>query len=349
MNRSRLLAGLAAAPIFAQSAMRGAHAQDLTTVRVGVLGISTDSPVYIADEKGYFREQGIKIETVKFTSSEVMMPLLAGKDLDFGSGAPGASLYNAVIRGIDVRAVADAATDPPGYGWSKLLIRTELVKSGKFKTIKDLKGMTIAGAARASSSAAQVTRLLAQAGLKYSDVKRTVLSYPDHVVAFQNGSIEASLTIEPFATLATDTGAATAIVGNDSFYPNQEVTCVLCSADLIKNKRDVIVRYLRGFLKGVRYYQSGLQNGRFAGPNSDEIVRIIASHTGAPEQLIRRTIPVAINPNGRLNLGSMREDLEFYKSQGFIEGDSAIAVERVVDASLAIEATKTIGIDRRRG
>jgi NitT/TauT family transport system substrate-binding protein len=345
MNRSHLLAGMTAAPLFFRSGLKGASAQDLTTLRVGVLGIATDSPIWLAEEKGFFREYGLKIEPIKFTSSETMMPILAGTDLDIGSGAPGASLYNAVIKGIDIRAVADAATDPPGYGWSKLLIRTELIKSGKFKTIKDLKGMTIAGAARASSSAAQVTRLLAQAGLKYSDVTRTVLPYPQHAIALQNGAIEASLTIEPFATLATDSGTAVAITANDAFYPNQEVSCVLCSSSLIKNRRDVIVRYLRGFLKGVRYYQTGLQGGHYAGPASDDILRIIASKTGASEALIRRTTPVAIDPNGRLNLASMRADLAFYKSQGFIEGE--IGVNQVVDTTLSAEATKTIGIERR--
>ena len=346
MKRTQLLTGLAATPLLAQSGMRFSIAQDLTTIRVGVLGIATDAPIWIAEEKGFFRENGLKIEPVKFTSSEVMMPILAGTDLDIGAGAPGASLYNAVIKGIDIRAVADAATDPPGYGWSKLLVRTELVKSGKFKSIKDLKGMTIAGAARASSSAAQVTRLLARAGLKYSDVNRTVLAYPQHVIALQNGAIEASLTIEPFATLAVDSGAAVAIMGNDEFYPNQEVSCVLCSSSLIKSRRDVIVRYLRGFLKGVRLYQTALQNGHLAGPASDDVVRIIASKTGAAEALIRRTTPVAMDPNGRLNLGSMRDDLVFYKSQGFIEGE--ISVAQVVDTSLSPEATKTIGIERRR-
>lgn len=346
MKRSLIVSGLAATPLAVQSAMRYAVAQDLTAVRVGVLGISTDAPIWIADEKGYFREQGIKLEMVKFASSEVMMPLLAGTDLDIGTGAPGASLYNAVIRGIDVRAVADAATDPPGYGWAKLLVRSDLVKSGKFKTIRDLKGMTIAGAARASSSSPQVARLLAQGGLEFGDVKRTVLPYPQHVIALQNGAIDASLTIEPFATLAVESGAAVAIIGNDAFYPNQEVSCVLCSAGLIKNRRDVIVRYLRGFLKGVRYYQSGLLNGHLAGPTADEIVRIISAHTGANEALIRRTTPVSMNPNGQLNLASMRADLAFYKSQGFIEG--TVTVDQVVDTTLSAEATKTIGIDRRR-
>lgn len=347
MNRRTALTALSAAAAGPTILIPPAFAQELTTVRVGVLGIATDAPIWIAEEKGYFREQGIKLEQTRFTSSETMMPLLAGTDLDIGSGAPGASLYNAVLRGVDIRAVADASTDPPGYGWSKLLVRTELVNNGRFKTLKDLKGMTIAGAARASSSSAQVARLVAQAGLTYADIKRTVLPYPQHVVALQNGAIEAALTIEPFATLAIDSGAAMAFTANDKFYPNQEVSCVLCSAQLINKKRDVIVRYLRGFLKGVRYYEDGLAGGKIAGTNADEIVRTIAAHTGANEALIRRTTPVSVDPNGRLNLASMREDLAFYKGQGFIEGGD-ITVERVVDTTLSPEATKTIGIYRRR-
>ena len=343
MKRAPFLAGLTASSLAAPGVAAAQTAPaDLATVRVGILGISTDAPIAIADQKGFFREHGIKIEYVKFTSSEVMMPLLAGTDLDIGTGAPGASLYNAVIRGIDIRAVADAATDPPGFGWSKLLIRSDLVKSGKYKTIKDLKGMTIAGAARASSSAAQVTRLLAQAGLPYSDVKRTVLPYSQHQIAFQNGAIDASMTIEPFATLAVDSGVAVPMMGNDAFYPNQEVTCVLCSSNLIGKRRDVIVRYLCGFLKGVRYYRTALKDGHYAGPVGDEVVGIIAAQTGAAPALIKRTTATYIDPNGRLNVASMREDLAFYKSQGFIEGD--ISVDRVIDTTLSPEATKIIGL-----
>ncbi len=323
----------------------GADAQDLATIRVGVLGIGSDAPLYIADSKGYFRDHGIKVDPVKFTSSEVMMPLLSQTGLDIGSGAPAASLYNAVIRGIDIRAVADASTDPKGYGWSKLLIRTDLVKSGRFKTIKDLKGMTIAGAAKASSSACQMARLTAMAGIAYNDVQRTVLPYNQHAIALTNGAIDGALTIEPFATLAVESGVAVAIMGNDQFYPDQEVSCVLCSAALIKNRRDVIVRYLAGFLKGVRYYRSALKNGKFDGPIGQEVSQLISTQTGAPQALVMRTTPTSADPNGRLNLASMRADLAFYKAQGFIEGGD-ITVDRVVDTSLSAEATKLIGIVR---
>jgi hypothetical protein len=72
---------------------------------------------------------------------------------------------------------------------------------------------------------------------------------------------------------------------------------------------------------------------------------MVSSLTGASESLIRRTTPASIDPNGRLNLASMRADLAFYKSQGFIEGGD-ISVERVVDTTLSPEATKIIGIAR---
>ena len=43
-----------------------------------------------------------------------------------------------MARGIDVRIVADKASDPPGYGFAPFLIRSELIKSGKYKTLRDI-------------------------------------------------------------------------------------------------------------------------------------------------------------------------------------------------------------------
>ena len=77
----------------------------------------------------------------------------------------------------------------------------------------------------------------------------------------------------------------------------------------------------------------------------EEVAQIIATQTGAAQALVMRTTPASIDPNGRLNLSSMRADLAFYKSQGFIEGGD-ITVDRVVDTSLAAEATKIIGVAR---
>ena len=88
------------------------------------------------------------------------------------------------------------------------------------------------------------------------------------------------------------------------------------------------------------------RGGKIAGRNADEVARIIAAHTRADEATIRRTTPVAIDPDGRLNVGSMRDDLAFYQSQGFVEG-RGITVDRVIDTSVSREALRTLGPYRR--
>lgn len=347
MNRRHCLVLLGAAGGAAVNAPLRAGGQELATVRLANSRISSDAPFWIADRLGYFRGEGLKVEFLQFNSSETMMPMLSTGQIDVAGGAAGAALYNAVIRGADVRAVADTGSDPPGYGWAMLLVRSELVKSGRFKTIADLKGMTVCGAAQASSSAPQLMHVLAKAGLKFTDVKRIALPYVQHQIALQNGAVDATLTVEPYATLAVESGAAVKIMGDDQFYPNQQVSVLLYSGPFIKAHRDLALHFMRAYIKGSRYYNDALANGRYAGPNAGAVLKIIAEELNAQPVLFQKSVPIAMNPNGHVNRTSMREDLAFYKSQGFIEG--AITTDAVVDDSLATEAVNQLGPYKRKG
>jgi len=180
MRARRLIAGALAAGLFAAfaapSAVRGA---DPVTIRVGVLNVGTDAPFLIADKKGYFKDEGLNVAFTTFASAgQMVVPLSAGQ-LDVGGGAPAVGIYNAAAHGIDVKVVADRASDAPGYGFDPLLVRTELIKSGRFKTPKDLKGMTIAGNQPGSVSTVALYELLKKYGLTWSDIKRVNLDYPN--------------------------------------------------------------------------------------------------------------------------------------------------------------------------
>src|SRR4051812_43202371 len=94
----RWAVGLMAALGFMHGAARSAE----TLVKVGVVGSISDAPFFIAQEKGFFREEAIKVEFVSFKEASQMAAPLATGDLDVGAGAPSAALYNAVIRGADI-------------------------------------------------------------------------------------------------------------------------------------------------------------------------------------------------------------------------------------------------------
>ena len=111
MNRLRL--ALVALVLLAAS---GAAAQEPYVVKVGILMSTTDTPLFIADKKGYFREEGLTVKFITFDSGAGMTVPLGSGQLDVGGGALSVGLYNAVQRGIDVRVVADLGSDPPGYG-----------------------------------------------------------------------------------------------------------------------------------------------------------------------------------------------------------------------------------------
>ncbi|HXF35466.1 MAG TPA: ABC transporter substrate-binding protein [Candidatus Acidoferrales bacterium] len=320
----------------------GARSQELQTVKVGVISSMSMAPFYIADRLGYFKDEGLNVQFTQFDSVTNMVAPLGVGQLDVGGGALAAGIYNAVARGIDVKVVADLASDPPGYGFQQLLVRSELVKSGKFKTIKDLKGLTIAGNTPGSTSSSELNQLLKKAGLKFDDVKRVFMGYPDHVIGLRNGSVDASLMPEPNATAAEKTGAAVKFTGDDTFYPNQQIAVVVYGVNMLKAHRDVGMKFMRAFIKAARFYNGALAEGKLTGANADQVVTIMTQETKIKDPAVYRAVtPNGINPDGHVLFPSMHTDFDFFKSQGLIEGN--VRVEDVVDDSFAAQAIRQLG------
>lgn len=310
-------------------------------MRVGVLNIITDAPFLIADRKGYFHDEGLDVAFTTFASAgNMVVPLSAGQ-LDVGGGAPAVGIYNGVAHGIDVKVVADKGSDPPGYGFDPLLVRTDLVKSGRYKTPKDLKGMTIAGNQPGSVSTVTLYVLLQKYGLGWSDVTRENLDYPDHVAALHNAKVDASITAEPQASEIEALGAATRIMGNDVWYPHQQISVVIYGGAFVRQNPDLAARFMRAYVRAVRFYQGALAGGHFAGRNAAEVIGILTQTTSLKDPERYKTMtPSAVDANARLNLASMRRDLQYFKDQGLIEGN--VQVEDVVDQSFLERALKEL-------
>ena len=119
-------------------------AQTNTSVKVASSGIASDIGLFIPDRKGYFRAEGLDVSLTTLANSPQMIGPLGMGQLDVGAGTVAVGLYNAVAQGIAIRAVAGKGSMRPGYGFSGLLVRKDLVESGRFKSFRDLKGMTIA-------------------------------------------------------------------------------------------------------------------------------------------------------------------------------------------------------------
>lgn len=340
MNGTRCLFALAVAATLLGSF--AARAAEPITVRVGIANASSDVAFFIADKKGYFRQEGIDAKFIPFDSGAKMVAPLGAGQLDVAGGSPSAGLYNAVSRGIGIKIVADKGSTPPGYGYQPLLVRKDLVASGRYKGLADLKGMKIAGSAPGSASTSTMNEALKKAGLKPSDVERLYLGFPQHVMALQNKAVDAALTTEPSATEAVRSGAAVRVMGDDQIYPNHQLAVVLYASTFAHAHPRAAKAFMRAYIRAVRDYNDALSGGRLAGPNADEVIAILTEYTPIKDPAIYRAIvPQGTNPDGKLNVASLENDLAFFKSEGVVKGN--VTVAQVVDTSFVDAALRALG------
>ena len=322
-----------------------AIAQALTELNIGSANSSSDVSIFLAHKKGWFRQERIAIKTTTFNSAANMVAPLGAGHLDIGGGSVSAGLYNAVSRGIKLRIVADKASSQPGYGVNKCLIAKRHVESGRFKSLKDLKGMKVGMNGPGNSSWGRLWGALNQAGLKLSDVETVDMSYPDHVLAFQNNSIDASVTTEPSGTIAIMKGLAVEATSDDKTRPYHAIAQILFSEKMASD-RDLATRFMRAYLRGARHYYGALKDGRLAGDNAEEIIEVLTEYTPIKDPQVYRTIvPNGVDPDGLVNIPTLKEDYEVYKMQGWIEG--AARVEDVIDMSFVEAAMKDLGPYKR--
>jgi NitT/TauT family transport system substrate-binding protein len=337
-----LLAGCVAAAVLSVVAAQTDAFAQMAPVRIATANVSSDIGFFIADKKGYFRDEGISVTFTSFNSAAKMIAPLGSGQLDVGGGTASAGLYNAVARGINVKIVADKGSIAPGYGFSSLLVRKDHVTSGRYKSYADLKGMKVAIGAAGTGTASALNEAMKKGGLKYADAEVLEIAFPQHVLAYSNKAIDASITNEPTTTRALQSGVAVRVAGNDTIYPNQQTAVVLYSGEFIKKSPDVARKFMRAYIRAIREYNDSLIDGKIVGPNAEEIISILTEYTAIKDSNVyREIVPNACDPNGKVNAASLSKDLEFFREQNLIHGD--VTTAQVIDNSFAEMAVRDLG------
>ncbi|MFI5265757.1 MAG: ABC transporter substrate-binding protein [Chloroflexota bacterium] len=310
------------------------------TVRFGSLTPSaSDAGWLIANAKGYFAEQRIKLEISRFSNGSELVPPLGTNQLDVGGGAPNAGLFNAVARDVPLLIVADKGSTPPGYGFQAFVVRKDLMDSGKFKSPADLKGMKVALPQRAQSGEVSLVEILKSGGLKLSDVDLTVMPFPEMSAAYANKNIDASTYIEPFITNAVEQGFVSIWQRGDQYTPNQQVAAIQFAPQFAKNT-DLATRFMVAYLKGVRLYNDAFAKKDPAA--KAEVVDILARETTLKDKALydKMGLP-GLNPNGTVNVADLKRQQDYYLSSG--QQKNAADLDKVVDGSFVAAALKQLG------
>jgi NitT/TauT family transport system substrate-binding protein len=307
-------------------------------VRVGLLASISDSGVYIGLERGYYREQGIELNVETIPDPNTIVTLTSTNQLDVGGSGVTANPFQAAARGIPVKIVADKGQQRPGFGYYPLIVRQALYDSGQVRTFADLRGRQVGKLSRCDSQDPQLERALERGGLTRDDVELRYMSFPDMNAALANGALDATWQVEPLATLAEERGIARRLAGGDEIYPNQQLAALYYGPEFAA-RTDLARRFMLAYVRSLRDYNDAFVRN----VGRAEVAQILAKYTTVTDlALYDRLVPAGLDPDGRLNVAGIRDDVALFVRLGCITGD-VVDVSQVVDESFVNYALGVLG------
>ncbi len=340
ITRREALSSIGAATVAAYASP--AIGQSLENVSAGRLSLISDSAFFIAEKKGFFRDAGVNVTWTTFPSSQQVVAPLAAGQIDVAGAACGAGIWNAIGRKIPIKIVGDRGIDTPRYGTSVLVVRSDLAKSGRFKKLADLKGLRVAEPGKGSTNLAILAKILRRARVSYDDIQHLYLPFADQVAALRNGSMDAGILVEPYATVAIREGSAHRVLSDDTVYPNHQISVLLYGTQFIARRPDAARKFMIGYVRGLRYYHDALRNGRLSGPTANDVIDILQSELKLPDPSVFRALtPSSVNPDGYVNVQSLLDDYTIFKDYGLIVDETS--VPQAVDMRYVEQAYKVLG------
>lgn len=317
-----------------EKAAAGSGSKEPVKVSLAMLRLTSSAPLYIAMDKGYFKDEGIEIDPQWFDAAQPIAVATASSKVNVGATGITAGLYNMAAKGQKLYIVADKGREEKGYSSSALLANADEYAQG-LNSIEALKGKRIGITQKGSSFEYMAGRLLESKGLSIDDVTLVPLGKLSAVMAaLQSGQIDACILNEPNVTKVQTEGYGKLITQIADVMPYQ-TSAVFYSPEFAKDK-DAGVRFMKAYNKACNYYYDALTNKNDTA-KLDEVVKIIAKYVKMPEQDIKTGLPY-VDKNGVLLASDIQTQIDWYKSHGLIDGN--LKAEDVVNTSFLDEAMK---------
>src|SRR3989449_6236384 len=295
------------------------------TVKLGDLAAISNAAVYIAIEKGFFKEQGVVTEISNFASAAKQVPALVAGELEVSVGSASAGLFNAVAQQAPFRIVADKGQAREGYGFSLLTVRKDLVDSGQVKSFRDLKVKKIAILAKGNIQHYLVGKMAEEVGLTINDVELSFLDAPNQVTAFETKAIDAAYAVEPWVARFAERGAAVRFRTPDQVkgLGPVQVGVIIYSGKFIKERRPVAQRWMNAYLKAAELFHKN-------GTKDPEIAAILEKYTKVPAKVIQAAIPPYQDPNGKVLVENLADQAQWFARNGM---QQKVSIENALDLS----------------
>jgi len=285
----------------------GGESRPVVSVSSPGAGSAYAMPFRIAEEQGYYADEGLDVRIMSGVRTATSVQMLVGGTVD-ATQTIGPTTLAAMLRGAPLKIVM-VFNDKPSY-W--------LYSKKSIRTFADLKGVRISSSTPGSTNDRLLKIVLEKNGVDWKkDLQIVYIGTSDVVIkALLSGSIDAAVLSHPGNLIAKDAGYTELA----SF--EKEVGAltggVAVNEAFLNKRRDAAVKFLRATLKGLKYFRT----------NREGSAKIMAKYMSLPFEAALRTHDASI---------------PFFVSDGMISEDFQ---DKVLDFELkAIGTDKRISRD----
>jgi ABC-type nitrate/sulfonate/bicarbonate transport system substrate-binding protein len=229
--------------------------------------IQTDfNEVQVADLKGYFAEEGIKIEYVGIVEGLSSYQMLAQGHIDFVSGHPD-GVAKARLAGILVKGVVPGMVDHPDYPHIRYIVKGD----SPIKTLDDVAGKKVGMTDYASCIDGYLKYYLAGKGIKKEPEWVVLPAIAQSEQAMIQGLVDVTTSHPPFGSIALAAGGRQIATSWDIFH---SAAAGLSTRNFSEDFINAHPKELKGFAKAMYRARKWINN------NMDEAVPLVSAALG---------------------------------------------------------------------
>jgi NitT/TauT family transport system substrate-binding protein len=243
------------------------------TLKVGVIPIADVAPLYLGIDKGFFKEEQLKIEPQLAEGGAAITPAVVSGDFQIGFSNT-ISLLIAASKDLPVEIISQGVLGgkTEEEAWADLLV----LEDGPIQDGKDLEGKTIAVNTLENICEVTIKASLEKEGVDVDKLKFSEVPFPDMNAALEQKRVDGACVVEPFVSQ----GTAGKAKGIDPFYvrtaPDLTVATYFTSKQYAEENADTVDRFVRAINKSLEYAQA----------HPDEVRQTLLDYTEIPPEAV---------------------------------------------------------------
>ena len=261
------------------SGASGASDKGPTTVKVTVIPIVDVAPIYLGNQQGFFKSQGIDLRITTAPGGAAIVPAVVSGQVDFGFSNL-TSLIVGASKGLPLKIVApgDSSTGVQGKDFGGVVVKAD----SPIRSARDLAGKRVAVNTLNNINDTTVRASIRAAGGDATNVRFTELGFPDMLPALANGNVDAIQVVEPFLATALRSGDRLVASNYVDTAPNLMIAGYFTSQQTAKAKPDLVKRFAAAMQQSLQY----------ATAHPDAVRQVLSSYTKiAPAVTAAMTLP----------------------------------------------------------